>query len=704
VWAYSLDGYARGAAGVGQGDLRFSTFYTYSWQAGLRDLAEAAGRLAPLLLPLWLVLFVPGLLVLDWLGAGSAPEAAGWGRWGMAVGLSVSVLALLWLWTSAIGLRLGPEALISLYAAVGLLWLVRAARRRLALRSDVDTSEVSKTSEVLPPQPEVSPPVGVAVPAKPPRELQQTATVSGRRRAAGINSSFAAMLAVLALSLAARLLAARDLALPPWVDSPHHYLIADLLAASGRVPENYAPALPVDRFNYHFGYHALAVSVSWLAGVPLLDVMLPLGQVLNALTALAAYTLAVALAGRARAGLAAACAVGLISYFPAYYLAWGRYTQLAGILILAPAMAAIWLARSLPGSAGRSAVWLGLLAAGLGLTHYRLAAFLCLFGLAALLMGGLTRQHWQPLARSVVFAALATAPWLARLAAETLPRFAASPQSLAARGGYNAFPVEYFNTWLERGWLALAAACGLWGVLRRDRAMLVLGVWVALTFGLLNIGPGTWLVNNNAWAITLFLPASAALGWGVAQSTKQIARWEIREGRLAWVAGALMAAAAGYAGALGWRAQVDVVRPVTVLATAADVEALAWLERHAPPGAAFLVNGWPWLNNAWASPDGGAWLMPLTTRRATLPPVDYTFQPELRQSVTGLYEALPAALEQGAASTQALALLRQAGVSHIYIGAKGGALRPEMFSASPAYRLVYSNGAAWVFEVVTGDP
>ena len=61
----------------------------------------------------------------------------------------------------------------------------------------------------------------------------------------------------------------------------------------------------------------------WLSGYGLIDATLFLGQVLNALAALAAYALAWGLTGRRNAGLAAAFVVGLVSFFPGYFVTWG---------------------------------------------------------------------------------------------------------------------------------------------------------------------------------------------------------------------------------------------------------------------------------------------------------------------------------------------------------------------------------------------
>jgi hypothetical protein len=54
----------------------------------------------------------------------------------------------------------------------------------------------------------------------------------------------------------------------------------------------------------------------------------------NAATVPVAYLLAQRLTGRAWAGVLGALVTGLVSLIPAYYVNWGRYSQLAGQVIL----------------------------------------------------------------------------------------------------------------------------------------------------------------------------------------------------------------------------------------------------------------------------------------------------------------------------------------------------------------------------------
>src|SRR5262249_44801224 len=125
-----------------------------------------------------------------------------------------------------------------------------------------------------------------------------------------------------------------DLALPPWVDSLHHALLVRIVTETGRIPLSLQPYLPVDESPYHWGYHVMLGAATQLSGLDLPRALLWGGQILNALSALSVCGLAALLWRSRLAGLVAAICTGLLSIMPAYYLSWGRYTQLTGMLLL----------------------------------------------------------------------------------------------------------------------------------------------------------------------------------------------------------------------------------------------------------------------------------------------------------------------------------------------------------------------------------
>jgi hypothetical protein len=149
--------------------------------------------------------------------------------------------------------------------------------------------------------------------------------------------------------------------------------------------------------------------------------------------------------------------------------------------------------------------------------------------------------------------------------------------------------------------------------------------------------------------------------------------------------------------------QITILNPETLLATAADREALDWVAHHTPSNAVFAVNSWNWQNNIWAGSDGGAWLWPLTGRRSTLPPIGYVYQPLAQRTTTSALNEQLMQIRAGE-DPATLALWHAAGITHIFIGARGGELRPEYFAHQPHYELLYTNGAAWVFAVRGSGP
>jgi len=148
----------------------------------------------------------------------------------------------------------------------------------------------------------------------------------------------------------------------------------------------------------------------------------------------------------------------------------------------------------------------------------------------------------------------------------------------------------------------------------------------------------------------------------------------------------------------GGQTQIAIINPATVLVTPADLDGLDWVQTHLPAEAVVLINGWEWLNGTWAGSDGGAWIWPLTGRRTTIPPADYAYASAAWQKEVNDFNAQAAQIVE-ADAPETLALLRGAGVTHVFIGARGGTLKPEMFMGKRNYSLLYSNGSDWIFSL-----
>ena len=142
-----------------------------------------------------------------------------------------------------------------------------------------------------------------------------------------------------------------------------------------------------------------------------------------------------------------------------------------------------------------------------------------------------------------------------------------------------------------------------------------------------------------------------------------------------------------------------IVNPATVLATRDDVVAMDWIRGQVPSDARFLINVRHWQGGTYVGTDGGYWIPLLTGRDTVLPSAIYTYgYREYAKEINDLAEEIIAIESFDEEGTRQL--LSGNGVTHVYIGARGGSITPQMLIDSSYYRRVYSNGAVWIFQVL----
>ncbi|MEI6777098.1 MAG: hypothetical protein WCK70_09360, partial [Chloroflexales bacterium] len=548
------------------------------------------------------------------------------------------------------------------------------------------------------------------------------------------------LLAIFAITLWARISQVEGLALPAWVDSVHHALMVRVAAETGMLPTSLRPYLPVDDLPYHWGYHVFTATLLRLSGLALPDTMILSGQILNALCSMAVAALAGYLWRRPSAAVGAAIAAGLISIMPAYYVSWGRYTQLSGLLML-PGLAIAW-GEALRGSGRWRWALATLLIAGLSLVHMRVLIFALALLVAQAIVWGVgqprhvLRARLLPVLTTGIAALALTAPWLWLLARRALLPALASAGGLAGGGSYNA--LNNGLLWTTQNELMISAGLlGAWlGLRRRAGAAAVMLIWVTLLaiesnpwlivyltpgagallliwglrqrrlpailvgISLLLLNPRSvalpylWLITSDVVVISLFVPLGVLAGGGAALLSTALPvarRWPRTAGL---IAAAVSLGVAGY----GAFAQRDVLNPSTVLATADDRAAIEWAAANTPPDARFLVNSTGWLDTARRGADGGWWLMPLAGRWTTAPPVLYTYgDPDYVRHVNAVSDSV-AGYTPGHEQI-ILDLIVSERITHIYLGAKGGVLKPDLFIGRPGFHTIYERGGVTIIAV-----
>ncbi len=686
VWGYDLDVYEAGQVTLVAGalatvsgetavspdiaaqDLRFITRYQLTWTEAFRVLWRILSQEWGLLLAAMLLLPIPGLIILL-LGQRRWPsfDKAAW--WGTAVALGIAIWPILWFLFSLMG---GHWSGSLLWGVVIVGYLSVVICRFLFAARYFNSSVVQK--------------------------------ITWHHLVLGL---------ILLGGFAVRLLAIRDLAFPAWVDSSRHGLITAVMLRSGQTISNYAPFLPVERFPYHFGFHTLSASLALMLPqqqlaqqqlaqqqlTQLPQLLLVFGQLLNALVPLTVYTAVWLFTRHKGAGLFAAFLVTFPFFFPAYYATWGRYTQLSGMIVMPVLIALTW--RLIRGGRRWQAVWwlVGILVAGLFLIHFRV--FLIYLPFALIVWGMSLGRNGRFLLKAGLLTVILIGIRAVQLYELNKSLFSSSGSGIL---NYNAFPIGYYEAGWERYfvWLAAGLLIFLLTAVFRHRRWVALPLallgWVGLLFILL---AGKWLglpeiglINLNSMYITLFLPLAIYLATFLIQ-LQRLTR------KMPQIVQIILYVAAGMGGmvggAFGVHQQINILNPQTILATAADLEGLQWVDENLPQDANIAVNSWLWLGNTYAGQDGGAWIVQLTGRRSTTPPADYIYDRDLFEEVNGFNETAVSIPDWS--TDEAADFLHQRAISHIFVGARGGFFDPAVLSRNAQLNLIYSANGVFIFEL-----
>ncbi|RLT42228.1 MAG: hypothetical protein DWI57_05855 [Chloroflexi bacterium] len=544
------------------------------------------------------------------------------------------------------------------------------------------------------------------------------------------------LLFLIGLLFASRFSPIRLLTEPFWGDSVHHTFITQLIVDNGGLFQSWDPYSSIRSLTYHFGFHVVAAQWVWLTGAPAPEAVLIFGQICNGLAVLALYPLALRLSDgpstlrqaqdttssghRNRwAAIGTVVVAGFLLTMPAYYVNWGRYTQLIGQVIL-PVL--IWLFVVVWDKSSRPnrAFWVVavLLAAGLALTHYRVA-FLAVTAGLGWGVWGIWKLRRQPgeigyrllwLAAAGVVSGGLILPWVVIIRGGAMQDLFAR---VAQRPASNPALVLDMALWLKDVprfypiffWVGaiLLLLLALW---KKRSLALPLLLWACFTFFVANPFllrlPGTGWVSNFLVIIAIYIPL--ALLWGWAGGSVAAWLWEQRFGP--WLVGILLV------GILSWGTlqQVRVVDFFHRMVWPSDRIAFQWIEENTPADSRFLINGFSIYTGVLVvGSDAGWWLPFFTQRAATIPPASYFTE---HNAEGGTIADVDKVEEDVRASNGDPALLQSVlcrdEITHVYLGQRRGEVGfgatqlvpEEWLTRNPVFTLLFQEEKAqvWSFD------
>lgn len=510
-------------------------------------------------------------------------------------------------------------------------------------------------------------------------------------------------LVVFAVFTGWRLWQAQELVFPNWVDSQHHALIIRAIIEKRMLPATLEPYLP-GPFYYHFSYHAVTAVFSQLSGLEVEQAMLLFGQVLNAMAGFAIYALVKTISKDWRIGLVAAFLITFVTKMPGYYLSWGRYTLLIGIILMLVAMAeAEWLRK------GKREWWqavgFGLLVAGTLLSHYLtaflLALYLVIIGVEWLIQSLKTKQwDWKGILLLVLPSALAflfSFRWYIRIfrySASFVSTSAFVPGEFKLDQGQLDYLRYILGPKVAYWLLGLALAGLVWAMFKLEWRKLA--IWsVLLALFTIPFGFRIFSFRSDYYALMLFTVlgslSAVFLIWVYDFLQKKIPRKKL----FLALALALLLVFLGWG---GWR-NSDAINDSTILVTKAELPALDWIKSHTPEEARFFVNTTYWGYGIYRGTDAGGWILPATGRWSLAPTTFYVYgaDPETSKTWTDWSTRASRVTTCGLDFWE---LVDEAGLSYVYLREGAGSLNAAALQNCEGLQRLYTNDGVsiWLIE------
>lgn len=520
----------------------------------------------------------------------------------------------------------------------------------------------------------------------------------------------------------------KNLDAPMWGDSYQHTMIAQLLVDNGGLFSNWMPYAELTSFTYHFGFHSIAASIHWLTNLDIIHSTLWTGQILNIFAIMALYPLAMIIGKNRWAGVIAVLIAGLILPMPMYYTNWGRYTQLAGQIILPAIVVVIWnnLSTKQVQFKWQFLVWFGL--AGLALTHYRVMILIPLFYISYIIFQFRRSGVINLIKRTFVHLVgvlILIIPWGFRIFEGTLPAiFGTQITPTAAQVTQTAQQVESIGSITAYlpliAWILLLISV-IWGIIKQNRESNIFALWWLLIFLAANPQwfklPGSGVLTNFAVFIAAYIPASVIIGSGAADLLSQLVVTS-RQAKIStpspedrkhllWsvsLSAILVLMAIWFV-----IPRIRDVKPAAhALLTRPDTRAALWIEQQLPLDSKFLVNSFfAYGGSSVVGSDGGWWLPLITSRKSTQPPLTYVSEMGFREDYINYTNDLIALIESvGINHPDVLEELSARGITHIYIGQQQGSVNGaplldfQDLLKDQNFNLIYNQDRVYIFEVV----
>ncbi|MBI4927653.1 MAG: hypothetical protein HY835_07795 [Anaerolineae bacterium] len=282
-------------------------------------------------------------------------------------------------------------------------------------------------------------------------------------------------------------------------------------------------------------------------------------------------------------------------------------------------------------------------------------------------------------------------PWLLRMLSDNAGSANIQPmRTVVTQADWN-YLLSLLRPDSNKALLAAAAVALLLALRRRELRLFV--VWaMTLLFFAQPFAPRIGPFRPDLYVILLFIPASIALGALISDATAALSR-RTRP----WIGRSALALTILLLLLLGWKENRDIINPVTVIATPADLQALQWVRDNTPADARFYINAVAWQGNIYRGMDGGYWIMPFAGRFTSIPPVLYVYMSP--DEVAAINRMADQSQKITGCTPDFWQIVSDLNLTHVYVRQATGSLQPAALDECPRLTNIYRDNGIAIYEI-----
>ena len=482
-------------------------------------------------------------------------------------------------------------------------------------------------------------------------------------------------------------------------DSYHHTLISQLILNQGRVPNNYNPYAPIVSFSYHFGFHGLSAYLSYISGIPM-RLVVPINGIISlGFASISLYFLSLQLFQKKCIALLSGILTICTSIFPNYLINFSRFPQILG-LVFCSLLLGLFIYWQKNNFSISLIPIVTLITLGQGFIHYRITIMTAIGILLYLIFiyfekkekGTFLKENFYKWFIYGLSTLILYLPWVFQVILNQKNGFSGDiGQANEQFYSLNRLGFEIINYPTNIPILASVVLSFIFIIRKKNKNIIWLYCWTLILILFSNQYFLASFMDTISIIFSLYIPLLVISSWTLFEiinlvNTNKFLRKKLYFIFLIPMIGSIFIIP-------------NHIHPEFSFVSPEDLVAFEWIKNNTPPESKFAVNtfNFNFNENYIIGIDAGYWIPLLTDRKAISIPMIYPI--EKLESKNAIDQLKQIHKIEDYSSEDALNLLAECGITHIYLGELGSKEKLNQLQKNISYELIFNFKNSYVFKI-----